>query len=68
MATKKKASYVIKGMQRDLSVSKFNPDFAYENINIRITARESNNLLSVTNEKGNKELAITTSNNEPLAI
>ena len=58
MATKKKASYVIKGMQRDLSVSKFNPDFAYENINIRITAREDNTLLSITNERGPKDLNI----------
>lgn len=68
MATKKKASFVIRGMQRDLSVSKFNPEFSYENMNIRITARESNNLLSITNEKGNKELSITTSGGQPLAI
>lgn len=46
--------FVVKGMQRDLSVSKFNPEFAFENMNIRITAREDNTLLSITNEKGNK--------------
>lgn len=68
MATKKKASFIIRGMQRDLSVSKFNPDYAYENMNIRITARESSNLLSITNEKGNKELVILDSNGVPLQI
>lgn len=46
--------FIVKGMQRDLSVSKFNPEFAFENMNIRITAREDNTLLSITNEKGNK--------------
>lgn len=49
--------FVVKGMQRDLSVSKFNPEFAFENMNIRITAREDNTLLSITNEKGNKACA-----------
>lgn len=52
----KSSSHVIKGMQRDLSVSKFNPEFAYENMNIRLTARENNTLMSVTNEKGTKEI------------
>jgi hypothetical protein len=41
-------------MSKDLSTSKFNPDFAFDNLNIRITAREDNTLLSVTNEKGSK--------------
>mgnify|MGYP001244516932 CR=1 FL=1 len=36
-----------------MSVSKFNPNFAYENMNIRITAREESTLLTITNEKGN---------------
>lgn len=51
--------FVVKGMQRDLSVSKFNPEFAFENMNIRITAREDNTLLSITNEKGNKACKAT---------
>lgn len=56
---KKKVQYVIQGMQRDLSVSKFNPNFAYSNLNIRITARgDKNTLLSVTNEKGNAQIPI----------
>lgn len=56
--------FIIKGMQRDLSVSKFNPEFAFENMNIRITARENNTLLSITNEKGNKLCNTSYKNNK----
>lgn len=49
----RKTQFAVKGMQRDLSVSKFNSNYAYENKNIRITATDSNDLLSITNEKGN---------------
>ena len=52
----KSSVHVIKGMQRDLTVSKFNPEFAFDAQNIRITARENNSLLSITNEKGNKPI------------
>lgn len=52
----KQAQLVIRGMQQDLSISKFNPEFSYENRNIRITAREDSSLLSITNERGNKVL------------
>jgi len=62
------AQFVIKGMQRDLSASKFNPDYAYENMNIRITAREGKNLLSITNEKGNLEMVILDSEGSALTI
>lgn len=44
-----------KGMSQDLSISKFNPEFSYENRNIRITSREDSSLLSITNERGNKK-------------
>lgn len=57
----KQSRHIIKGMQRDLSVSKFNPEFAYENMNIRLTARENNTFMSVTNEKGTKEIRPITS-------
>ena len=50
----KSASFKIKGMQRDLSVSAFNPEYAYENKNIRIMPTKENTLLSIINEKGNK--------------
>lgn len=67
MALKTEA-HIIKGMQRDLSVSKFNPDYAFECKNIRITARENNTLLSVTNEKGNKEILVLNTQGNALNI
>lgn len=45
-----------KGMNRDTSVSKLGGSSAYENHNIRILARDHDTLLSVTNERGNKEI------------
>ena len=54
----KQAVFKIKGMQRDLSASAFNPEFAYENKNIRILPNDENSLSSITNEKGNKEIPI----------
>ena len=45
-------------MTRDLSISKVNNEFAYENFNVRIIARDHDTLLSVTNERGNKEIAL----------
>ena len=50
----KRIQWIIKGMQRDVSVSKFSPSHAYEAFNIRFTANEKGTLMSVTNEKGNK--------------
>ena len=52
----KQSQHVIQGMSRDTTVSKFNPKYAFDALNIRITARDNNTLLSVTNEKGNKEV------------
>lgn len=54
----KSSMHVIKGMQRDLTVSRFNPEFAYENMNIRITARDNNTLMAVTNERGNTPISL----------
>ena len=55
----KQAVFKIKGMQRDLSVSAFNSDYAYENKNVRITPTKEDTLFSLTNEKGNKTVDIT---------
>jgi len=49
----KSFTLINKGMNRDLSISKAGESSAYENLNIRIEAREGDTLLSVTNEKGN---------------
>ena len=54
----KAQQFVPKGMKRDYSASKADPQYAYENHNIRITSRESNTLLSITNEKGNSPIVI----------
>lgn len=60
--------HVIKGMQKDISVSKFNSEFAFDAQNIRITAKEDNTLMSVTNEKGTKEAILKDSNNNSITI
>lgn len=54
----KQQQYIIRGMQRDASPSKFNKEFAYENRNIRITCNDDNTLLSCTNEKGHLPLTL----------
>jgi len=64
----KDITFMVKGMQRDLSISKFNSDYAYEMMNMRLTARENNTLLSVTNEKGTSELVLRDSSNNPITI
>ncbi|WP_294166772.1 hypothetical protein [uncultured Clostridium sp.] len=64
----KKEQHFFKGMQRDLSVSKFNPEYAFDAQNIRITARDNNTLLTVTNERGNKEISLQSPSGDPVAI
>lgn len=54
--TPKATSHVIQGMQKDTSKSKLSKEFAFDAKNIRITAREDNTLLTITNEKGNSKL------------
>lgn len=48
-----KVQFTVKGMSRDLADSKFNPEYAFENKNIRITPTENSTLLVLSNEKGN---------------
>lgn len=55
----KKVSFKIKGMQRDLSVSAFNNEYAYENKNIRIMPTDENTLFSIINERGTKKSSIS---------
>ena len=47
-----------KGMNRDTSISKVGESSAYENRNIRVLARDNDTLLSVTNERGTKEVSL----------
>ena len=53
--TPKATSHVIQGMQKDTSKSKLSKEFAFDAKNIRITAREDNTLLTITNEKGTQK-------------
>lgn len=45
-------AHIFGGMQRDRSVSKQSPEFLWDALNIRMTARDGDTLLSITNEKG----------------
>lgn len=47
-----------KGMQRDLSASAFNSEYAYENKNVRVMPTDESTLLSLINERGNKKSGI----------
>lgn len=64
----KNSQHIIKGMQRDISVSKFNPEYAFDAQNIRITARDNNTLLSVTNERGNRIFDIKNTDGNTIKI
>ena len=50
--TAKRVQFIIQGMNRDLSESKFSEKFSYENKNLRLIADDSNDTLSLVNEKG----------------
>ena len=50
----KQIQFKVKGMQRDLNAEAFNPEYAYENKNIRIMPTDESTLLSIVNEKGNE--------------
>lgn len=45
-------------MNRDMSVSAFSPEFAFENQNIRLATNEGNTMMSWVNEKGPKKLVL----------
>ena len=53
----KAVNFIIQGMQRDLNVARYDQNFAYENMNIRLTAMNDNTLLAITNEKGEFEIS-----------
>ena len=51
-------NFKTKGMNKDLSVSAFNPEFSFENKNLRLQTNDGNTLLSWVNEKGTKEIPL----------
>lgn len=46
--------HVFAGMQRDMDIAKHKPEYLYDAYNIRITAREDDTFLALTNEIGPK--------------
>lgn len=48
-----------KGMNRDLSASAFNAEFAFENINLRLSTNENNTLMSWVTEKGTSAISLS---------
>ena len=61
---KKLMSWKTKGMNRDLGVSAFSPEFSFENRNLRLSTNEFNTLLSWVNEKGTSRLQLQTKSGE----
>ena len=55
---KKITGWKTKGMNRDLSVSAFNPEFAFENMNLRLATNEGNTTMSWVNERGTRQLPL----------
>ena len=53
---KKQMSWKTKGMNRDMSVSAFSPEFSFENRNLRLSTNEGNTMLSWVTEKGTKKV------------
>lgn len=56
--TQKQMAWKVKGMNQDLSVSAFNPEFAFENHNLRLSTNENNTTLSWVNEKGTAKIPL----------
>lgn len=49
-------SFKTKGMNRDMSVSAFSPEFSFENMNLRLSTNEDNTMMSWVTERGPKNL------------
>lgn len=61
---KKVMAWRTKGMNRDLSVSAFSPEFAFENVNLRLSTNESNTQMSWVSERGTLPLTLIFDNGE----
>ena len=47
-----------RGMNQDMSVSAFNNEFSFENMNLRLSTNENNTLMSWVSEKGTSEVSL----------
>jgi len=56
----KNEPHIFNGLQRDLSIAKHPTNILYDAKNIRITARDNNTFLSITNERGPLKASDTT--------
>ena len=55
---RKQAQYNgIKGMNQDLSISKYSPEFTFKNYNMRLNSSKESTLFTHTNAKGNNPLS-----------
>ena len=55
---KKNIIWKTKGMNKDTSVSAFNPEFAFDNVNVRLATNEGNTMMSWVNERGTKRISL----------
>jgi|GEM_PF-5909210 len=55
------------GMMMDMDRSKFNPDFIYHGMNIRLDSIDGETLMAITNEKGTKYQEVLL-NNSPTTL
>lgn len=55
---KKAQLWKTKGMNKDLSVSAFNPEFTFDNLNLRLSTQEGNTFMSWVNEKGPEKIKV----------
>lgn len=64
----KQENHLFTGLQKDITVSKQQPEYLIDAHNIRITAREGETLLSITNEKGPQELSLVSPHGDEVKI
>ena len=55
---KKLMTWKTKGMSQDISVSAFNPEFSFENMNLRLSTNEGNTQMSWVNERGTQQVIL----------
>lgn len=65
---KKLMAWKTKGMNQDLSVSAFNPEFSFENMNLRLSTNEGNTQMSWVNERGTAKMEVHNTEGETSII
>ena len=65
---KKAMMWKTKGMNRDLSVSAFSPEFAFENMNLRLSTNEGNTQMSWVSERGTRKITYEAGSDELVGL